>query len=437
MSPFARLGLGAGSTSRRLFLGLSGSSLGIYYASTFRKVHADSDFQSRPQQGNRETYSFKPHVGVHRVDTVFWPANYPAEDVLTSLYVQPMSWSFWSVYDGHVGPQAAWHLEKHLLPNLAESLHTLYSKGVQPHTEAIYSTIKNVFVSLDDEMVKKSAQLLLDQPEGTPIRALAARALQTARAGSCALVAFYDKNVRTLHISLTGDSRALLGRARKAADGKTVYDVQLVSADQNGLNPAEVARLSAEHPGEELFKGSRYMGWGLSRSFGNGVMKWSRELQSWMKERCLGNTPRDTLLTPPYFTAEPEITSTTVEPGDFLVMASDGLWDCLTNEEVVGLVGLWLERNENVSNATPLPEEEQAIERAELPVTLTDSKTHYPYWPTVKKRFVNVDSNVARHLARNALGGADKDLHVALLSTPSPRARHVRDDVSAIVVFFE
>ncbi|KAJ7830007.1 protein serine threonine phosphatase 2C [Mycena olivaceomarginata] len=416
MSRFARLGLGAGSTSRRLFLGLSGSGLGIYYASTFRKVHADSDFQSRPQQGNRETYSFKPHVGVHRVDTVFWPANYPAEDVLTSLYVQPMSWSFWSVYDGHVGPQAAWHLEKHLLPNLAESLHALYSKGVQPHTEAIYSTIKNVFVSLDDEMAP-------------PIRALAARALQTAHAGSCALVAFYDKNVRTLHISLTGDSRALLGRARKAADGKTVYDVQFVSADQNGLNPAEVARLSAEHPGEELFKGSRYMGWGISRSFGNGVLKWSRELQNWMEERCLGNKPRDTLLTPPYFTAEPEITSTVVEPGDFLVMASDGL--------VVGLVGLWLERNENVSNATLLPEEEQAIERAELPVTLTDNQTHYPYWPTVKKQFVNVDSNVARHLARNSLGGADKDMHVALLSTPSPRARRVRDDVSVIVVFFE
>ena len=31
------------------------------------------------------------------------------------------------------------------------------------------------------------------------------------------------------------------------------------------------------------------------------------------------------------------------EEGGFLVLASDGLWESLTNEEVVGLVGKWLE----------------------------------------------------------------------------------------------
>ncbi|KAF7353904.1 PPM-type phosphatase domain-containing protein [Mycena venus] len=409
---FARFGFRARSTSR-LFLGLSAGSLGAYYASTFRKIHADTNEQG-PQQGRRESYSLRPHSGVQRVDTVFWPSNYPSEDVVTSMYVRPTAWSFWAVYDGHVGPQTAWHLEKHLLPNLAESLYDLYSKGAQPEAAAIHSAIKDVFLSLDDDILECFIPLALAPAPWWHS---------------------YDRNVRTLHVSVVGDSRAILGRRRKTEDGKMVYDVHVLSLDQNGKNPDEVALRNAEHPGEKLFEGARYVGWGISRSFGNGSMKWSKEVQTFMQEKCLGNKPRATLLTPPYFTATPETTSTDIQPGDFMIMASDGLWDCLTNEEAVGLVGLWLERQENGAN-TPLNGTEQAIERTDLPVVLTDDQTNYPNWD-VKKRFVNVDSNVARHLARNALGGADTDLHVALLSTPAPRSRYFRDDVSAIVVFFE
>jgi pyruvate dehydrogenase phosphatase len=242
------------------------------------------------------------------------------------------------------------------------------------------------------------------------------------------LVAFYDSNVRSLHVSVVGDSRAILGRRRKTDDGTTIYDVHVLSADQNGKNPAEVARLEAAHPGETLFnERGRFLGWGITRSFGNGVLKWSRELQTFMQEKCLGDKPRDTVKTPPYATAMPEITTTAIEPGDFMVMASDGLWDCLTNEEVVGLVGLWLKRQDDGVAKMQSTGEEQIVERADLPVELKDDQLdgNYEYWKA-KKQFVNVDSNVARHLARNALGGADKDLHTALLSTPAPRARHFK-----------
>ncbi|KAJ7615119.1 phosphatase 2C-like domain-containing protein [Mycena rosella] len=359
-----------------------------------------------------------------------------------------MGWSFWSIYDGHVGPQTASVLESLLLGNLAQALSALYRDGKLPETESIHSTFKRVFLALDDEMVVKPAQLIFELPEGAPIKTLAAVALQAARAGSCALVSFYEANVRRLHVAVVGDSRAVLGRRRETADGKTVYDVHVLSVDQTGRNPAEAARLAAAHPDEALVTGSRVLGWGISRSFGNGVMKWSRELQTTMQERVLGDKPRTTLLTPPYFTAEPEMTTTAIEPGDFMVMGSDGLWDCLSNEEVVGLVGVWLARRDRDRDAGGAPsiigeeevmkraDSEEVIERVDLPVELKDNKTHYATW-NVKKRFVNVDTNAAAHLARNALGGADTDLHHALLTLPAPRARYFRDDLSAIVVFFE
>ncbi|KAJ7221393.1 phosphatase 2C-like domain-containing protein [Mycena pura] len=336
----------------------------------------------------------------------------PGEDTISALYVNPVAWSFWSVYDGHVGPQTAWHLGDRLLEKVSEALWNMFDKNEGFEVPGIYTVIKHVFLSIDDELVNKSAQKLLDEPEGSQIKTLAASVLQEARSGSCALVSFYEAYARRLHVSVVGDSRAILGRRRKDEFGQTIYDVHVLSVDHTADNPAEIARLTAAHPDEpHLFEGGRFLGWGITRAFGSGAMKWGLELQSWMEKNCLGDKPRATCQTPPYFTAEPEITTTDIQPGDFLIMGSDGLWDCLTNEEAVGLVGLWLQRNNSGVH--------------KIHYTSANNETHYNRWG-VKKQFVNVDSNVARHLARNALGGADKDLNTALLSTPAPRARHFR-----------
>ena len=77
-------------------------------------------------------------------------------------------------------------------------------------------------------------------------------------------------------------------------------------------------------------------------AFGDAASKWSSEIQQRLHEEFLGDRVRENVKTPPYFTAEPEITTTEVQPGDFVAFATDGLRDCLTNEEVVGLVGIWL-----------------------------------------------------------------------------------------------
>jgi len=65
-----------------------------------------------------------------------------------------------------------------------------------------------------------------------------------------------------------------------------------------------------------------------------------------------------------------------------------------------------------------------------------DDTVRYRQWGA-RKAFVNVDSNAATHLARNALGGDDSDLAAALLAMRSPRGRTYRDDITAIVIFFE
>jgi len=302
----------------------------------------------------------------------------------------------------------------------------------EPPPEEIDRTIKEAFLRVDDEIVNWALERALTQKS----KEAAINLLATAHAGSCALVGFYESDTRLLRVALTGDSRAVLGR-KVSRKGKEMYEVHVLSQDQNGHNPAEDARMSALHPGEKIMENGRVLGWGMSRAFGDAAYKWSREIQERLHEEFLGDRVRENVKTPPYFTAEPEITTTEVQPGDFVVLATDGLWDCLTNEEVVGLVGIWLNSRKSssgdgslVSGASSVEKKktgnEKVWEREELPVKLEEDKTVMYRWWRAKKRFIDADNNVAVHLVRNALGGADRDLTSALLYMEPPRSRRFR-----------
>ncbi|KAJ7063726.1 phosphatase 2C-like domain-containing protein [Mycena amicta] len=357
--------------------------------------------------------------------------------------------SFFAVYDGNNGPETAWHLQMHLIPKLIEKMDLLYAEAQTfLEKEIIHVAFKKVFLSVDHEIVDEPVSNIKGAAKELKNIQILQRAammfFRTARAGSCALVSMYEPDARRLHVAVTGNSRAVLGRRRETPEGKAVYDLHVLSVDQTAKNPEEAARLLAAHPDEpELLdvEQGRFLGWRVTRAFGNGSMKWSRELQSWMYDTVLGDKPRAVCLTPPYFTAEPEITTTDIKPGDFMIMASDGLWDCLTNAEAVGLVGLWLEEKHN--NVPSLmwnidaKNGDKPVERGDLPVEITDNQTHYRNWPAFKKLFVNKSSNAASHLLYNAFGGADEDLFIAITKTMPPRARRLRDDISIQVVFFD
>ena len=217
-----------------------------------------------------------------------------------------------------------------------------------------------------------------------------------------------------------------------------------------------------------------------TRAFGDAFYKWSRDTQDRIKKNFFGRTPHQLLKTPPYVTAEPVVTSISIEPshGDFLVMATDGLWEMLTNEEVVGLVGQWIEQQTNAANnkangtstawltswfkssnssglpvekggnmdktgrvdyshnpananASPKEKSGKAAHNVEKPIRQQQWDT-----PAASARFVVEDKNCATHLVRNALGGKDKDMVCALLTLPSPYSRRYRDDLTVQVIFF-
>lgn len=114
-------------------------------------------------------------------------------------------------------------------------------------------------------------------------------------------------------------------------------------------------------------------------------------------------------LTPPYLTAEPEVTSYQLQRSDkFLILATDGLWDMLSNEEAVDFVRDNLQKH-NQGYSITYQEQKSAC---------------------------NLE-NSASCLIKAALGGED---HVAVstsLSIPYPDVRNYRDDITVTVVHFD
>ena len=410
---------------------------------------------------SEESYLVGRGKGVVRYDIVQIPSNNPIEDDHAEKIVEvPQSvtppaagatnsdWMFWGVFDGHSGWTTSAKLRQVLISYVARELSNTYKSALAdsssklPSPQAIDAAIKRGFVALDHEIVHASVEKV--NKNGTKHKAAAAELLAPALSGSCALLSFYDSSSKLLRVAVTGDSRAVLGR-KSPSSGK--WTATPLSEDQTGGTPSEIARLQEEHPGEEhvCYRGRILGGLEPSRAFGDASYKWSREIQLRMKQYFYGRTPTTLLKTPPYVTAEPVVTTTKVEPekGDFVVLASDGLWEMLTNEEVVGLVGQWLEAQSYSAGSSNSPtawaksffssaNKELPVEKPKRDITDNTEGQRAPIrqlqWQvkSTDERFVVEDKNVATHLVRNALGGKDRDMVCGLLTLVSPMSRRYR-----------
>uniref|UniRef100_A0A0W0GDB1 PPM-type phosphatase domain-containing protein n=1 Tax=Moniliophthora roreri TaxID=221103 RepID=A0A0W0GDB1_MONRR len=412
---------------------------GDVFPSRFRKpkwtenqyISADELLAGGPSWWPAET------SGIDRCDALTIASNFESEDFISAYFGNVKDpedgRTYIGLFDGHNGSATAEFLSVHLMDLLQRTLAKLpqqyeYSENLDLHVaspsedDSVNETIKHIFREVDEAIIDPTDVL------SSPSKTNAVRTLREAYAGSCALVSVYEPDIRLLRVALAGDSRAVLGRRIKGKDGKDTYAVHVLS-----------------HPGEKVVDKGRVMGWGPSRAFGDAAYKWSIEIQKQLHQKFLGDRPMSDDKTPPYLTAEPEIKNFVVKHGDFLIMASDGLWDCLTSEEAVGLIGVWLGNNEK-SVHTDHPrrdyegqnkEDRTVYQPKDLPVKLKqkDDTANYRWWKA-EKQFVNVDRNAAAHLIRNAFGGADNDLTNALLSMTAPRSRRYRDDISVVVTFF-
>ncbi|KAH7418246.1 phosphatase 2C-like domain-containing protein [Cadophora sp. MPI-SDFR-AT-0126] len=378
---------------------------------------------------SQEEYSYRlKDGGVNRYDGTQVASNSPREDrhihgTFPSPWKDGKKWMAWGVLDGHAGWQTADLLERELVPFVRHGLTQIKSPSDQVSDDTVGDAIKRAFVNLDDSILKTAAEA----SQGTLPLQDKLTTLAPAFAGSCALLSIYDPASYKLHVACTGDSRAVLGQ--KNAEGQ--WEAIPLSVDQTGDNQEEIARLKKEHPGEEeIISGGRVLGIMVSRAFGDSRWKWPVDLQKDLKKKFDGPSilvPKYKILTPPYLTAEPIVTTTKIEPSkpSFLIMATDGLWDNLSSQQAVDLVAKWLENSASSKNNIVEPKYEP------YDFTKYEWKEDFD-----EKRTTVQDGNAAVHLVRNALGGNHHEMIAGRLAYGTPFCRSIRDDITVQVVFF-
>lgn len=310
----------------------------------------------------REVTIRATHPLITSIDLVHLPSNSPTEDRFALGGLESSGTGLFAVIDGHASPHCSEHLKHALLPALAEQLRrdgiadkndrlvtsnpyntqdTQHLNLATPGGAAVQTTdksvlevaLKSAFLSLDNNISESALKCVREVSNGRSLRSDSTCMERVMRAvsGACALVAVVTRD--SVHVGSTGDCRVVVGRR----EGGRAWSAVPLSVDQNARNEEEVRRLEEAHPGEEstvIMEGRLLGGLMPLRSFGDVVYKWPKKYHT-----VTEYTP-PFYKTPPYLTAEPVVTSKSIDEGDgFMILATDGLWDMLTSQVAVETVG--------------------------------------------------------------------------------------------------
>ncbi|XP_063415550.1 probable protein phosphatase 2C T23F11.1 isoform X1 [Mytilus trossulus] len=212
-----------------------------------------------------------------------WRIN--MEDAHTELLSMPgdKDTHFFGVYDGHGGARVAQYASLHLHKKILAQPY--YSQG------NISDSIRRGFLALDEEMMKD--ELMKDE-----------------LAGTTAVIAIIKGS--DIYCGNVGDSRAV-------ASVRGV--VEQLSYDHKPSNELEARRITAAGGFVEFNRV-------------NGNLALSRALGDFVFKKNETKRPEEQIVTAYPDVVQKRITS----DHEFIVLACDGIWDVLTNQEVVTFV---------------------------------------------------------------------------------------------------
>lgn len=226
-----------------------------------------------------------------------------AHSAMPELGDRLKNWSFFAIYDGHAGSGVARYCAQHLLHHITGSREfTGLLEGrldTPAAVETVRRAIRNGFLNIDERMRSDAALAENDMD----------------RSGSTAVALL----VSPWHVYLIncGDSRGVLQRGRSE---------HFCTEDHKPCNPRERERIQRA-------------GGSVMVQRVNGSLAVSRALGDYDYKCVDGKGPTEQLVSP-----EPEVTVIERSPRDeFAVLACDGIWDVMSNEELCAFVRSRLE----------------------------------------------------------------------------------------------
>ncbi|RWW68549.1 hypothetical protein BHE74_00023932, partial [Ensete ventricosum] len=227
--------------------------------------------------------------------------------------------TFVGIYDGHGGPETSRYVNDHLF-------HHLKSKVLQPEANPSSASLLLLLIAsvavltISADVIRKAIQateegFLALVTKQWPVKP------QIAAVGSCCLLGVICSG--TLYIANLGDSRVVLGRLVKATG--EVLAMQLSAEHNAGLESVR-QELCSLHPNDPQI---------VSRSIGDAYLKTAEFNREPLQAKFCLREP----FKKPILSSEPSISAQPLQREDqFLIFASDGLWEHLSNQEAVDIV---------------------------------------------------------------------------------------------------
>lgn len=223
--------------------------------------------------------------------------------------------TFVGIYDGHGGPETSRFINAHLYQHLKRFTSEQQSMSVDVIRKAFQATEEGFLAVVTKQWPMKP---------------------QIAAVGSCCLVGVICSG--TLYIANLGDSRAVLGRVMKATG--EVLAIQL-SAEHNASIESVRRELHSMHPDDNHIVVLKHNVWRvkgliqISRSIGDVYLKKAEFNREPLYQKFRLREP----FRRPILSADPSISVHQLQPHDqFIIYASDGLWEHLSNQEAVDIV---------------------------------------------------------------------------------------------------
>uniref|UniRef100_A0A2N9IBV8 protein-serine/threonine phosphatase n=1 Tax=Fagus sylvatica TaxID=28930 RepID=A0A2N9IBV8_FAGSY len=213
--------------------------------------------------------------------------------------------TFIGVYDGHGGPETS-----------------RYGLHAEQHSMSV-EVIRKAYQATEEGFLSQVTKQWPLKP-------------QIAAVGSCCLGGVICGG--TLYIANLGDSRAVLGRVMKATG--EVLSIQL-SAEHNVAIESVRQELHSLHPEDPQIVVLKHNVWRvkgliqISRSIGDVYLKKAEFNREPLYAKFRLREP----FKKPILSADPAISVHQLQPHDqFVIFASDGLWEHLSNQEAVDIV---------------------------------------------------------------------------------------------------
>jgi len=217
--------------------------------------------------------------------------------------------SWFAVFDGHAGSRVSAHCSTHLLESIStfddfkDALKKEHQLSEEELMEKVKTGIMSGFLELDEKLRKIPEVANGEDKSGTT--------------AVCVLIT--EKYVL---FSNCGDSRGVLSGRTGSGNDALASRPTVATLDHKPSNPPERERI--QNAGGNVM---------IQRV--NGSLAVSRALGDFEYKNVEGKGPKEQLVSP-----EPEFYMKLREPeiDEFLVLACDGVWDVMTNEELVNFV---------------------------------------------------------------------------------------------------